>query len=431
MSSSDTIFALSTGRLPSGIAIVRLSGPHVRFAFETMFGAVPASRVATYGRVGGTETLDHGLALFFPGPASVTGEDCGEFHLHGGVAVVKAVLTMLAGLPGLRPAEAGEFTRRAFLNGKMDLTGAEALSDLIASETEQQRQLAEASGSKQRALYESWRRSIVEIRAGVESDLDFSDQEDVSGLDLRALHGSINRLASSIEAHAARFRAAEIVRSGYSVAIVGSPNAGKSSLLNALAMNDVAIVSDEAGTTRDPISVSLDIDGFKVVLTDTAGLRSGGGVLEKIGMERARHAARRADLILRLIDPVAPVFVEVESAAESVDVWTKSDLLAAPEDALSVSSIGEPDVGSVVRLIASRVSDVAGVGRSDVLPTRERHVRHLLSAAGSLRQSAMSDKPEIIAEELRFASVEIGRITGLTDTEELLGEIFSRFCIGK
>ena len=360
----------------------------------------------------------------------MTGEDCGEFHLHGGIAVVRSVLTMLATLRGFRPAEAGEFTQRSFLNGKIDLTGAEALSDLIASETERQRELAGRSSSQQRLLYDGWRQRILGLRAQLESVLDFSDQEDVPDQDLSASGNAAREIASEIERHAALYRQAEIVRSGFSVAIVGAPNAGKSSLLNALAMNDVAIVSDEAGTTRDAISVSLDISGYKVIVTDTAGLREGGCSIEKIGMDRAREIARRADLVLRVIDPLAPSFVEVVSDAEILDVWTKADVVDRKADKLSVSSRSGAGLEELIGLIASRIGEVTD-GGAEVLPTRERHVRHLLAASGALRLSARADLAEIAADDLRLASMELGRIVGMTDTEEVLGEIFSRFCIGK
>lgn len=431
MSSADTIFALSTGRLPSGVAIVRLTGPRVRFVFETMVGHVPTPRVAAYSHIGRADTvIDRGLALFFPAPHSVTGEDCGELHVHGSPAVVKALLTILSDLPGLRPAEPGEFTRRAFLNGKLDLTGVEALSDLIAAETEQQRRLAiENSGERQRDAYLDWRARILRLRALVEADLDFSDQEDVPDTVTGEVAAEATAISGEIDAHVALFRRSEIVREGYSVVIIGAPNAGKSSLLNALAQREAVIVSDEAGTTRDAITVAIDINGYKVNLTDTAGLRDDPGRIEAMGIERALDLAAKADLVLRLTDMTDPVWVR--TAGKVLDVGTKADLAYASNvHALAVSSWTGVGLDDLLLAIAELLTEAVGTN-SHVAPTRERHVRHLRAAATALSNAAGGGLPELRAEELRVAAVELGRIVGLSDTEELLGEIFSRFCIGK
>ncbi|MGB6117673.1 MAG: GTPase, partial [Mesorhizobium sp.] len=280
-----------------------MSGPDVRFAIETIFGDVPPARRSAYGILSfeGSE-IDRGLCLYFPGPGSVTGEDCGEFHVHGSVAVVNSLLACLGKIERMRPAEAGEFTQRAFLNGKMDLTGVEALSDLIAAETEEQRKLAFANiGGRQREIYEGWRNRLLSLRARLEAELDFSDQEDVGESALDHVCRQAEELALEIEKHSFLFQNSEIIRSGYSVVIVGAPNAGKSSLLNALARRDVAIVTGEAGTTRDLITVHLDIGGYKVNLTDTAGLREHAGHVEAIGIARARETAAKADLVIELV----------------------------------------------------------------------------------------------------------------------------------
>ena len=432
MSSADTIFALSSGRLPSGVAIIRLSGPSVRFAFETLIGQVPKSRHATYARVRDRNLeIDRGICLFLPGPGSATGEDCGEFHVHGGPAVVKALLTILADLPGFRPAEPGEFTRRAFLNGKFDLTGVEALSDLIAAETEQQRRLAvDNIGERQRNAYLGWRQRILELRALAEAQLDFSDQDDVGETEDGGISDTAGAIAAEIDAHVALFRQAEIVRDGYSVVIIGAPNAGKSSLLNALAQRDAAIVSEEAGTTRDPVTVAIEIDGYKVNLTDTAGIRDNPGRIEALGIERAIRLAERADLVVHLVDMSEPVEARLGVSAEVLSVGTKADLVPADDGRLAVSSVSGAGIDALLREIGSRLKNVVSVG-DDVLPTRERHVRHLNAASQALRKSTRVAMLELRAEELRLAAVELGRIVGLSDTEELLGEIFSRFCIGK
>ncbi|SMH28315.1 tRNA uridine-5-carboxymethylaminomethyl(34) synthesis GTPase MnmE [Mesorhizobium australicum] len=433
MRSTDTIFALSTGRLPSGIAIVRMSGPGVRTALEAVAGAVPP-RVARYGPLSFRgELLDHGLSLFFPGPASVTGEDCGEFHVHGSVAVVKGLITALSSLDGFRLAEPGEFSRRGFLNGRMDLTAVESLSDLIAAETDQQRKLALAGmGGKLRDIFLEWRAELQSLRARIEAELDFSDQDDVSP-DLNAAIGrEIDSLTIRMDRLVGRLGQAELVRDGYRVAILGAPNAGKSSLLNVLAMRDVAIVSNEAGTTRDLVEVSLEIDGFKVILTDTAGIRETKGVVEAIGIERALEAARLADLVILLEDTTNPVPITVESAATLLRVGAKSDLAGSARgdyDVL-VSSL----TGDGIRELLSKIGDRIRLAVSDgdgLLALRERHVGHLNRARAALQRASKANLPELVAEELRVAAVEIGRIVGIGDTEDLLGEIFSRFCIGK
>ena len=262
----DTIFALSSGGLPSGVAVVRLSGPHVCAALEAIAGRVPPARVATLCRLRDSDggKIDRGLVLFFAGPASFTGEDCGELHVHGGRAVVATLLRRLGGLPGLRQSEAGEFTRRAFLNGKIDLTGVEGLADLLAAETEAQRRLAvENAEGGQRTLYAGWRSRLVHARAMIEAELDFADEADVDGPVSEHIWKDLGELSGEIAQHCAGFSAAEIVREGFRVALMGAPNAGKSSLLNALARREVAIVTDVPGTTRDPIEIALDLRGGK------------------------------------------------------------------------------------------------------------------------------------------------------------------------
>ena len=380
-------------------------------------------------------TIDHGISLYFPGPSSVTGEDCGEFHVHGGVAVVNAVLSALADIDGCRLAEAGEFTRRAFVNGRMDLTGVEGLSDLIAAETEAQRRMAvDSTSGRLRDLYLHWRTQILRMRASVEAEMDFSDQEDVSDSVNSALPARIAEIVEDIEGHLARYRQSEIVRNGYRVVILGAPNAGKSSLLNALAMRDIAIVTAEPGTTRDLIEVSLDLGGYKVVLTDTAGIRELPGMIEAIGIERALDAATSADLVLLLEDMSAPSGFSPNVYRNVVRVGSKVDLIGHGGTNgydVQISTRSGQGVGDLLALIAERArTDTPTV--STALPVRQRHALHLHSAKDALVQAAASDEAlELRAEELRVAARELGRIVGMTDTEELLGEIFGRFCIGK
>jgi len=308
----DTIFALSSGRLPSGVAVVRVSGPRVRFVLETIIGILPTPRNAAYKlfRARNGDPIDHGLVLFFPGPNSFTGEDCAEFHAHGGKAVVERLLAELGEIAGCRIAEAGEFTRRAFSNGKMDLTIAEGLADLIAAETEGQRRLAlQVASGTQRELYTEWRQRLLRARAFIEAELDFADESDVPGSVSEQVWQSLALLRTEIENHIASGKRASMLRDGLHVVIVGAPNAGKSSLLNFLAGREVAIISEEAGTTRDLLEVKLDLGGIPVYVTDTAGLRETESVVEKIGIERARARMADADLVLLLEDMNDPVVI--------------------------------------------------------------------------------------------------------------------------
>src|SRR5690606_35513565 len=254
------------------------------------------------------QVIDRGLVAFLPGPGSFTGEDCAEYHLNGSRAVVAAVLRRLGSMPGFRQAEAGEFTRRAFINGRLDLTAAEALSDLIIAETESQRRLAQANADgRQSRLYADWRARLLHARTMVEAELDFADEGDVPGSVAAVIWADVAELHDEMSAHLSGFEAAEIVREGFRVALLGAPNAGKSSLLNYLAGRDVAIVSDEPGTTRDVLEVPLDLGGAKVIVADMAGIREGAGKVESIGIERARRMASLADLVLVLIDLCEPV----------------------------------------------------------------------------------------------------------------------------
>lgn len=435
----DTIFALSSGRLPAGVAIVRVSGPDVRFVVETIAGATPAPRFArhcVFRTLGGTE-IDRGLVLFFPGPASFTGEDCAEFHLHGGLAVVSAMLSALGDFGGCRAAEAGEFTRRAFANGKLDLTEAEGLADLIAAETEAQRRLAllVASGA-QHMLYDGWRAELIRGRALIEAELDFADEADVPGSVSERVWSGMADLDRRIRIHLAGAERAEIVRDGFKVVILGAPNAGKSSLLNRLAGREVAIVSDEAGTTRDLLEVRLDLGGIPVLLTDTAGLREAEGQVERIGIERARQRAASADLLVVLEDLTDPVEIgDLPADAARLRVGTKVDLTGDEESPgydFVISTVSGYGIDSLLERLAVTAADAVGTF-GDIAPTRQRH-RDLLSAAAEEIDNAVRgiELPvELRAEHLRQASISLGRITGAVGVEDILDVVFAEFCIGK
>lgn len=437
----DTIVALSSGRLPSGVAVVRISGKQTRFVVETISGKATTPRIATYSSLETPDgvKIDSGLILFFPTPHSFTGEDVAEFQVHGGKAIVSALLDSLTALPGVRHAEAGEFTRRAFLNGKLDLTETEALADLIAAETEAQRRLAvlNADGAQSR-LYGGWRQRLIHARAMIEAELDFADESDVPGSVADMVWLDMDRLLREIRVHAAGFHRAEIIRDGFDVVIVGAPNAGKSSLLNTLAQREAAIVSDEPGTTRDLVELALDLNGVKVRLTDTAGIRDGAGKVETIGIERAIRRAGAADLVLLLIDsssqgtPIPAVEnVRTLRIATKCDIASKAGLQGQHVD-LSVSALTGEGIPELLNLIGMR--GVEAVGNSgDILPSRMRHVELLNDAATYLQNALLGEANglELRADDLRLAADRLGRISGSIDVEDLLDVIFSQFCIGK
>ncbi len=438
----DSIVALSSGHLPSGIAIIRITGPQTRFALETIAGSAPKPRFARYGKFRSREgvILDNGISLFFPGPESFTGEDCAEFHVHGGRAVVSAMMQAIGDLDGFRQAEPGEFTRRAFLNGKVDLVEAEALADLVSAETEAQRRFAVLnSEGRQSELYQAWRTRLIHDRAMIEAEMDFSDEGDVPGSVSSAVWADIDLLIEEIERHLQGFRKAEMIRDGYDVVIVGAPNAGKSSLLNALARRDVAIVTDEPGTTRDLVEVALELNGVKVRLTDTAGIRETSGKVELIGIEKARQKISAADAVLYLEDLTDPKQVPAgEIPPGSIRIGTKADLPkgrinaeAGGYDLLVSTETGE-GIDVLLALLSTRaVTEIGSTG--DVLPSRQRHVELLRATTDFLRscRSLPSGNLELRSEHLRLASDRLGRISGAVDPEDLLDVIFSQFCIGK
>jgi len=435
MISKDSIVALSSGRLPAGIAVVRISGPQTRFVVETIAGVVKA-RFTTLRkfRAGDGSVIDHGLVIFFPGPGSFTGEDVAEFHVHGSRAVAAKMLETIAGFENVRHAEPGEFTRRAFLNGKLDLVETEALADLVNAETEAQRRFAlrNAEGA-QSELYSSWRGRLIHARAMIEAEIDFADEEDVPGSVSETVWADVAAMIAEIERHIQGFKAAEIIRDGFEVVILGAPNAGKSSLFNALAKREAAIVTDEPGTTRDLLEVVLDLNGMRVRIVDTAGRRESAGKVETIGIERARAKAGGADLVLLLEGLIDPQAVgEIPTGVALLRVGTKADLKAARKATydMVVSSKDGSGLSELLDEIGRRASAaIAGVG--DVLPSRLRHVELLKEAKGFLVAALSGQSQELRAEELRLATDRLGRIVGAVDVEDMLGVIFSQFCIGK
>jgi len=442
-----TIFALSSGKGVSGIAVIRLSGAQAGAAVQALTdGLVPEPRRASvralYGSSKSSQVqkpidrapIDRAIVLWLPGPASFTGEDMVEFHVHGGVAVVDAVLNALAAVEGCRPAEPGEFTRRAFESGRLDLTEAEGIADLIAAETEAQRQQAvrQMDGALGE-IYEGWRHDLVQSLAYMEAELDFVEEALPEDLIAHVLP-SIEALAKNIAEHLDDGHRGERLRDGFQVVILGEPNVGKSSLINALSKRDVAIVSDIAGTTRDMIEVHLNLGGYPVTLVDTAGLRDGGDVIEQEGVRRAKLRASGADLSLRLYS--ADNLPEVPPENRELVVASKSDLVqtATGDGFLAISTKTGDGVEELLAQIESRVVKGMEVQEAPGI-TRIRHRQALEQALEELQRgltgAANNKEPELIAEDLRLASRALGRITGRVDVEDLLDVIFSDFCIGK
>jgi tRNA modification GTPase len=433
---ADTIFALATGGGRSAVAVIRLSGPQARATFTGFTSLTPEPRHAHYARFRNPdtdETLDFGLALFFPGPHSATGEDCAEFHLHGGRAVIDAVLISLGRFSGLRVAEPGEFARRGFINGKMDLSQAEALADLIDSQTAfQRRQALRVAGGALRRQVEDWRRALIDALALLSAELDFSDEGDVDSFSYGALRGILGPLISGMEDVLSRAPASERLREGFLVLIMGPPNAGKSTLLNRLAQRDVAIVSEIPGTTRDMIEVHLDIGGIPVTLVDTAGLRDTEDAIEQIGVARTRARAGDADLLLWLSEGGAePVPLSGAGDGGILRVATKADVIAPATGAIPISAQTGVGVEMLCDEIAGEARKALGDGES-ALVIRQRH-RQAIQAARDFLEAALAEgKPlEIVAEDLRLAGRSLAGIIGAIDVEQVLDAVFSRFCIGK
>ena len=443
--SAGTIYAPSTGSGPAGIAVIRVSGPEAGPALRRLTGdALPSPRRATlagFHDPDGGEELDRGLVLWFPGPASFTGEDMAELHVHGGRAVMDGILAALGRCPGLRTAEPGDFTRRAFANGKLDLTAAEGLADLIGAETEAQRKqaLRQMQGELGR-VYDSWRARLLAALAHMEAAIDFSDEELPAGI-LGRVRDEVGALDGEITAHLKDGRRGERLRDGLRIAIIGPPNAGKSSLLNQLARRDAAIVAAAAGTTRDVIEVHLDLGGYPVVVADTAGLREGGDAVESEGVRRARAQAQDAELKLAVFDgetwPERDAETESLVDADTVVVVNKSDLgsPAGPlrvngRTAIPVSALTGDGIDGLLRALQTELAARAPAGDAPSL-TRARHRQALEECRAALARYRGAGQVELAAEDLRLAVRALGRITGRVDVDDILDVIFQDFCIGK
>lgn len=459
MMTQDTIFAPSTAPGRAGVAVVRISGPEAGAALAALGGSqLPPPRVAVLRRLfdpADGRALDRGLVLWFPRPASFTGEDVGEFHLHGGRAVVAAVLDALSGVPGLRPAEAGEFTRRAFDNGKLDLSAVEGLADLIDADTEAQRRqaLRQMEGGLARRSG-AWAARLTRVLAHAEAAIDFVEEEIPADLQDLAL-ADLAEISAEIGAVLNDGHRGERLREGLSVVILGAPNAGKSSLLNALAQREAAIVSETAGTTRDVVEVHLDLGGYPVILADTAGLREiaehegGQAAIERAGIARARERAARADVQLLMVDLTVAAKDPAQLDAVRALFDHRSLLLLNKADRCDPAAVARlcEDVKDCDPLV---VSAKQGTGLDHLLArlveraergldgaeegagiTRLRHRRALEDCREALERAQAAPLPELTAEELRLAVRALGRITGRVDVEDLLDIVFSEFCIGK
>lgn len=437
----DTIYALSTAPGKGAVAIIRVSGPasHTSLSVLTNGAKSPLSRQSCVRSIFDAkgQKIDEAMVIIFAAPFSFTGENIVEYHIHGGWSVAQSLLHTLSQQENHRMALPGEFTRRAFENNKLDLTEAEAIADLIDAETEAQRlqALDQLSGSLE-TLYEGWKQELAHILALMEADLDFSDQDLPEDILLR-VSPDISKLTSSIASHLDDNRRGERLRNGFHVAILGAPNAGKSSLLNALAQRNIAIVSPTAGTTRDIVETHLDIGGYPVILADTAGLRSKTtndehGTIEAEGIRRAMDRAQEADIKVLLFDGSIEPDTHTLSLMDenAIIVYNKSDLKNPTREGVQISALTGNGIDKLLQQIVQRIESMLGNRKTPAL-TRARHREALKKAYEALARSGTAPLPELAAEDLRLAIRHLGSITGRVDVEDLLDMIFRDFCIGK
>ncbi|MDB9703629.1 tRNA uridine-5-carboxymethylaminomethyl(34) synthesis GTPase MnmE [Rhodospirillales bacterium] len=450
--SYPTIYALATAQGRAGIAVIRISGPAAERALMKLapdLVALPAPRYAQRLSLFETESnfdqspvqIDDALAVRFNGPNSFTGEDVVELHVHGGHAVISALMTSLSSIEGLRPAEPGEFSRRAFENGKMDLTAVEAIADLVDAETSAQRQQALTQmGGALAKIYDGWRERLVKAMAFAEASIDFSEEDIPEDLSRQSLD-ALKVLAQEIREHLSDSNIGERIRDGFRIALTGAPNVGKSSLLNALAKRDVAIVSDIAGTTRDVIEVPMDLSGYAAVIIDTAGIRESEDAIEREGVRRALEQAASADLRLYLVDSVEAAEM-AEHNPDTIVVMNKCDLLSNNDLGKTLLGVHllsikmNDGLESLIAEMSERISNQAAYRSKASAPlTRARHRHALEECVDALDRAFVSVDAgadvEMMAEDVRVAAQALGRITGRVDVEELLDRIFSNFCIGK
>ncbi|GIL40751.1 tRNA uridine-5-carboxymethylaminomethyl(34) synthesis GTPase MnmE [Roseiterribacter gracilis] len=427
---TETIFALASAPGPAGVAVVRIAGDRAHDIARALVGDLPKPRVAARRLLrdpNSGESIDDALLLVFSAPASFTGDDVVELHTHGGRAVYAAIVRALLAL-NARPAEPGEFSKRAFLAGKLTLDQTEAIADLVAAETEaQRRQALRQLGGALAARADGWRASLVEAMAAAEAEIDFPDEDLPAGLEQRARTAIVtlrDELAIALE----EGKRGEALRDGIEIAVLGPPNAGKSSLINYLSGRDVAIVSPIAGTTRDAIEVRLDLGGWPVTLIDTAGLRDSTDPIEQEGVRRARARAEQADLSLWLTEAAeAGVPSPIPGA---ICVATKTDLALAPAGWLGISTITGVGLGALLATLEGAVADILATSGA-AIPTRERHLAAITEARDALHRALQADLPELMAEDLRLAARALGRIAGRVDVEDVLDRLFASFCIGK
>ena len=442
-----TIYALSSGPGLSGIAVIRVSGSDTLKVLKNMtYLPIPVPKVASLRKFINPKTkeiIDEGILLWFPGPDSYTGEDMAEFHIHGSKAVIEAMSLCISKVDGCRLAEPGEFTKIAFLNGKINLLKAESISDLISSETEIQRQQAiKIMSGKSSDKFDSLRERLIKVLSNVEAKIDFPEDDLPSDI-LKNIHSETKSIKNEIKKILSDENVGEIIREGFKIAIVGPTNAGKSSLLNYLSKRDVAIVSEIAGTTRDVIEAQLNLDGFPVVMSDTAGIREAKDEIEKKGIKLALERAENADLILIVIEPKSVDFTDFIKSFESkksIVVINKIDLHVdhisngiKKYDTVKLSIKEEKNLDKLINMIKKKLENKF-VSQKEIYITRKRHRNNLEKCLEHLTYFEEKNSTEDFdkaAEDLRLATRHLGMIVGKVDIEEILGSIFNDFCIGK